>query len=43
MWFRDELVLMLRHAGFGAVDVLGGYTDRLPDPDDDVLVFAARK
>jgi SAM-dependent methyltransferase len=43
MWFRDELVLMLRHAGFDAVDVLGAYTDRLPSPDDDVLVFVAQK
>jgi SAM-dependent methyltransferase len=43
MWFKDELVLMLHHAGFAAVDVLGGYTDRPPSPDDDMLVFAARK
>lgn len=42
-WFRDELVLMLHHAGFDVVDVFGSYTERPPTPDDDVLVFAARK
>jgi hypothetical protein len=43
MWFKDELVLMLHYAGFAAVDVLGAYTDRPPSPDDEVLVFVARK
>jgi SAM-dependent methyltransferase len=43
MWFRDELVLMLRDAGFASVDVRAGYTDRPPTADDDVLVFAARR
>jgi SAM-dependent methyltransferase len=43
MWFRDELVLMLRSAGFSGVDVRGGYTDRPPRPDDDTLVFAATR
>ena len=43
MWFRDELVLMLRHAGFGEVVVRGGYDDEEPRPDHDFLVFVARR
>lgn len=43
MWFRDELVLMLRTAGFSAVTVRGGYDDEEPRPDHDFLVFIARK
>jgi SAM-dependent methyltransferase len=42
MWFRDELVLLLRHTGFRSVEVRGGYTDRPPTPDDETLVFIAR-
>ena len=43
MWFRDELVLMLRTAGFREVTVRGGYDDEEPRPDHDFLVFIARK
>jgi hypothetical protein len=43
MWFRDELVLMLRCAGFVGIDVRGGYTLQAPTPDDETLVFVARK
>jgi len=42
MWFRDELVLMLRSAGFSDVTVRGGYNDEEPRPNHDVLVFSAR-
>ena len=42
MYFRDELVLMLQHAGFVDVDVRGEYNDAAPTPDDDMLVFVAR-
>ena len=43
MWFRDELVLMLRTAGFRRVEVRGGYDDAEPRPDHDFLVFIAGK
>ena len=43
MWFRDELVLMLRTAGFSEVTVRGGYQDEEPRPDHDFLVFIGRK
>src|SRR5262249_14839319 len=43
MWFRDELVLMLRTAGFRKVEVRAGYDDGEPRPDHDFLVFVGRK
>jgi len=43
MWFRDEIVLMLRSAGFASVDVQAGCTERPPAPDDETLLFVARK
>jgi SAM-dependent methyltransferase len=43
MWFRDELVLMLRTAGFTDVGVRGGYDGAEPRPDHDFLVYLARK
>jgi len=43
MWFRDELLLMLRHAGFASCTVRAGYADRAPTPDDETLVFVARR
>jgi len=43
MYFRDELVMMLERAGFTEVDVRGGYTDAEPTPDDEYLVFRARR
>ena len=42
-YFRDELVLMLEKAGFADVIVRGGYTGTEPSPDDDTLVFVARR
>jgi SAM-dependent methyltransferase len=43
MYFRDELVLMLRNAGFTEVDVRGGYPGEEPTADNDFLVFIARR
>jgi hypothetical protein len=43
MWFRDELVLMLRTAGFADVTVRGGYRDEEPRPDHGFLIYRARK
>jgi len=35
MWFRDEIVMALRHAGFESVEVLDG-------PEERILVYIAR-
>ena len=43
MYFRDELVLMLRNAGFGDVLVRGGHADEEPTGDHDTLVYIARR
>jgi hypothetical protein len=43
MWFRDELLLALRHAGFASCTVRAGYEDRAPTADDETLVFIARR
>lgn len=42
MYFRDELVLMLRDAGFCDIDVRGGYDDAPPTGDHEFLVVVAR-
>jgi SAM-dependent methyltransferase len=42
-YFRDEIVLMLERAGFSGVEVRGQYDDRPPSPDDDFLVYLARR
>jgi SAM-dependent methyltransferase len=42
-YFRDEIVLMLERAGFVDVEVRGQHNDALPTPDDDFLVFVARR
>jgi SAM-dependent methyltransferase len=42
-YFKDELVLMLERAGFVDVEVRGQYNDAEPTPEDDFLVFVARK
>jgi SAM-dependent methyltransferase len=42
-YFKDELVLMLERAGFVDVEVRGQYNDSEPTPEDDFLVFVARK
>lgn len=43
LYFTHELVLMLEQAGFVDVQVLAGYRDEPPGPDDDVVVFVATK
>lgn len=43
LYFRDELLLMLDRAGFIDVIVQGGHEEREPEPDDDFLVFVARR
>jgi SAM-dependent methyltransferase len=43
MYFRDELVLMLRNAGFRGVQVRGGYADEEPSADHDFLVYIASR
>jgi SAM-dependent methyltransferase len=43
VYFRNEVLLLLRQAGFGVITVRGGYTDELPTPDDTILVFIAEK
>ena len=42
-YFRDELVLMLEQAGFADVVVRGAYNGAEPTPDDEFLVFVARR
>jgi SAM-dependent methyltransferase len=42
IYFTQEIVLMLRAAGFADVDVRGEYVDRPPTADDHVVVFVAR-
>lgn len=43
VYFSGELLLMLERAGFVEVRVRGGYTERAPTADDDVLVYLARR
>jgi len=42
-YFRNELTLILERAGFVDVSVHGEHEEREPTPDDDFLVFVARK
>ena len=43
LYFKDELVLMLERAGFDDISVCGKYNDSEPTPEDDFLVFIARR
>jgi SAM-dependent methyltransferase len=43
LYFRNELQLMLERAGFADVRVEGDHNDLPATPDDDFLVFVARK
>ncbi len=43
LYFKDELVRMLEHAGFRDVVVRGAYTDEEPSSEHEFLVFIARK
>lgn len=40
---KNELVLMLEHAGFGEIRILGDYSDEPATADHKALVFVARK
>ena len=40
---KNELVLMIEHAGFSEIHIRGGYTDEPATADHNVLVFLARK
>jgi SAM-dependent methyltransferase len=40
-YFRDELLLMLRLAGFHDIDVRGDYTSEAPSPEHEFLVYIA--
>ncbi len=42
-YFKNELLLMLRIAGFREITVSGNYTDESANPDHEVLVFTAIK
>jgi len=41
LYFRNEILLMLAHAGFADVSVRAGYSAREPRADDTMLVFIA--
>ena len=43
MYFTQELVLLLEQAGFADVELLAGYRDEPPTPDDDFVVFVATR
>lgn len=43
MYFKNEIVTMLEQAGFSDIDILGAYTQEKATPDDDTLMFVARK
>jgi hypothetical protein len=43
LYFTHEVKLMLEQAGFRDVELRAGYTDAAPAPDDDFVVFIARK
>ena len=42
-YFAQEIVQLLREAGFKDIDVEGGYTGKPATPDDGVLMFVAHK
>jgi hypothetical protein len=43
LYFRNELVLLLEQAGFADVRIEGDHNDLPATPDDEFLVFVARK
>jgi SAM-dependent methyltransferase len=43
LYFTHEVVLMLERAGFVDIQVRGALSDREPTPDDDFVVFIAKK
>jgi hypothetical protein len=43
LYFRNELEIMLERAGFHSIEIEAGYEHRPASPDDEILVFTARK
>jgi SAM-dependent methyltransferase len=43
LYFRNEILLMLAHAGFADVSVRAGYSAKEPTASDTMLVFVARR
>lgn len=43
VYFKNELLTMLEHVGYGDIDVQGDYTDTEAAAEHGVLVFLARK
>jgi SAM-dependent methyltransferase len=43
LYFAQELILMLAHAGFGEIAIEAGYGGRPATPDDGFVVFVARR
>jgi len=43
LYFRNEILLMLAHAGFADVSVRAGYRAKEPTANDTMLVFVARR
>ena len=43
LYFRNELLLLLERAGFADVRIEGDHNDLPPTPDDEFLVFVAKK
>jgi SAM-dependent methyltransferase len=43
IYFAQEIVQLLREAGFRGIEIEGGYTGRPATPDDGVVMFVARK
>jgi SAM-dependent methyltransferase len=43
VYFKHELVGLLERVGFTGIEVHAGYTGAVPTPDDEFLVFVARK
>jgi hypothetical protein len=43
VYFTHELQLMLERAGFSDTELQAGYTGAPPTPDDDFVVFIARR
>lgn len=43
IYFKNELLMMLKQAGFGEITIQGDFTDKEATPEHDVLVFIALK
>ena len=43
IYFKNELLLLLQQVGFEEIEVQGDFTEEKATPEDEVLVFIARK